>query len=373
MTTSAGSLDIATSRKNDLLVSDLRFDGIAVLLSGWLTFGIYADGWAHNHIPQLETFFTPWHGLLYSGFLACAIFLFAVFIRNRRKGYVWQRAMPVGYGASLFGAIVFAIGGVADMIWHILFGIEANIDALLSPTHLMLAAGMVLIATGPLRAMWRRTSERSGHSLVSLLPMLLSITFTLSLITFMAQFDHPFEDSWASITYQPLNTAACCMRPLTFPDPWAPISYSPSTLIFGQTIGITGILLQTAILMGFVLLVVRRWSLPFGSLTLIFTLNIILMSFMQDQFILIPVAFLAGLSADLLIRYLRPSRERVGALRIFAFAVPTILYLLYFLDILLLADGTWWTIHMWMGSAVLAGVTGLFLSYLWVPPVVASS
>ena len=47
------------------------FDLIVSLLSLWIIAGLYLDGSAHHHIPDLiETFFTPWHAVLYSGFLA---------------------------------------------------------------------------------------------------------------------------------------------------------------------------------------------------------------------------------------------------------------------------------------------------------------
>src|SRR5262245_15933914 len=43
--------------------------------SAWLVGGAYLDNWAHAHIATLDTFFTPWHGALYSGFAACATVL----------------------------------------------------------------------------------------------------------------------------------------------------------------------------------------------------------------------------------------------------------------------------------------------------------
>ena len=48
----------------------LWFDWVAVALAGWLIGGLHLDGWAHNHHPEMESFFTPWHGVLYSGFFA---------------------------------------------------------------------------------------------------------------------------------------------------------------------------------------------------------------------------------------------------------------------------------------------------------------
>ncbi len=39
----------------------------------------------------------------------------------------------------------------------------------------------------------------------------------------------------------------------------------------------------------------------------------------------------------------------------------------YFVD-LMLTTGIVWTIHLWLGSCIVAGVVGLVLSYLLVPP-----
>ena len=33
--------------------------------TAWLVGGAYLDNWAHAHIATLDTFFTPWHGVLY--------------------------------------------------------------------------------------------------------------------------------------------------------------------------------------------------------------------------------------------------------------------------------------------------------------------
>src|SRR5579864_5586049 len=136
--------------------SGIRFDWIATLFFGLFIGGIYLDGWAHAHGKVDNTFFTPWHAILYAGLAVSALFLVITLVLNHRKGYAWREALPAGYGYSLLGVIVFGIGGVLDMIWHILFGFEVNVEALLSPTHIMLAFGGILIVTGPLRAAWLR-------------------------------------------------------------------------------------------------------------------------------------------------------------------------------------------------------------------------
>ncbi len=75
----------------------------------------------------------------------------------------------------------------------------------------------------------------------------------------------------------------------------------------------------------------------------------------------------AGVAADMLLLTARPSAERPGSLRVFAFIVPWTVFLFYYLALITTA-GTWWSIHMWLGVPLQAGVVGLFLSYLVVPP-----
>lgn len=175
------------------------------------------------------------------------------------------------------------------------------------------------------------------------LPLVLSLAFTLSTLTLITQWAHPFVRLAAA---GPNLTAN---------------SYS------AQELGVLTIVLQAGILMGLILLAVRRWQFTPGSLSLILTLNIVLLSFMRDQYVLIPAALLTGVAADLLLWRLRPGPARPAALRFFAFAVPTILYLFYCLA-LQLVHGIWWSIHLWLGATALAGVVRWLLSYLVVPP-----
>ncbi len=105
---------------------DGRFDWTMVFLSAWFVAGVFLDGWAHNHVPELESFFTPWHAVFYSGYAAVSGFLLTALLRHRRQGFGWRQALPVGYELSLWGVGIFLIGGIGDMVWHELFGIEAG-------------------------------------------------------------------------------------------------------------------------------------------------------------------------------------------------------------------------------------------------------
>lgn len=347
------------------LIGSLRYDRLIALLSLLLLGGLHLDGWAHLHVPELETFFTPWHGALYSGFAAVSAALVLAFLVNHWRGLDWSEAMPAGYGLSLLGVPLFLLGGLGDMTWHILFGIEANTEALLSPTHLLLATSVVLFVTGPFRAALRREAgEGAAQGWAALLPMVLSLSLLLTLLTFFTQ----YASIWAS------TSPAAIFAPTTRYAEAGTLL--PMITMWSQTIGIAGVLVQTAILMGIVLLAIRRWRLPFGSLTLILTLSMALITAMRTTLLatgmlpLILAAAAAGLIADLLLRLLRPSGERPNAFRWFAFTMPVVLYAAYFAA-LALTTGIWWSIHLWTGAIVLAGVVGLLLSLLIVPPFAA--
>ena len=126
------------------------------------------------------------------------------------------------------------------------------------------------------------------------------------------------------------------------------------------------IVIQAGLLMGVVLLAMRRWKLPPGSLTILFAVNAVLMSMQEDTYYLIPGAIAAGLIADGLLWLIRSPSERTLSIRVFSLSVPAIYYAFYFLAISL-TQGIGWPLELWSGSILLAGVTGLLLSYLLIP------
>lgn len=83
-------------------------------LSSLLLGGFYIDLWAHAHGRTDNTFFTPWHALLYSAMAVVGVFLGGRALRTWRRGVAWRQTLPPGYGLSLIGVGLFAVGGVAD-------------------------------------------------------------------------------------------------------------------------------------------------------------------------------------------------------------------------------------------------------------------
>jgi hypothetical protein len=300
--------------------------------------GAYLDSWAHRHLARLETFFTPWHAVLYSGMFAILAFLAITALRNRERGSGLGQVLPAGYGLSLVGCVLFGIGGVIDLFWHLKFGIEVSLAALISPPHLLLMASLALIVTGPLRAAWRRPGTRAPVTAV------ISASLLLSVFTFFSQFDQPLVNTWAA-----MQTAR------------------PDTAWYMQQLGILGLMVQTALLTGVVLYLLSRFTLPFGSITLLVGLNGVLLGALEQNFDLIAVAIVGGLSADLVLLWLKPGPERVIPLRIAAFLGPVGVSSLYLL-FLQVTRGIGWPITLWLGSIVVSGAIGLLLSYLSVHP-----
>ena len=325
----------------------IRFDLYVVLLSLWCTVGLFVDGYAHNHGGVDNTFFTPYHALLYSGILAVGLFLGITQYRNIAKGHTFSRALPYGYNLSLVGVGLFFAGGGFDFLWHSLFGFEANLSTLLSPAHLLLATAGLLIVTGPLRAAWQRSNLPSTWA--NLFPVVLSLLLLLSALTFFTQFSNAFSHAWGYIENVPSRERG-----------------------YLDVLGVANILFPTTLMIGVLLFAVRRWVLPFGAVTFILLVNAIGMLAlewreMQQLWYVLFAALAAGIVGDLLLHLLKPTPANPLALRIFPFAVPFVLSLVYFL-LLIMRVGIWWEIHKWLGVSFFAGASGLFLSYLTLSP-----
>jgi hypothetical protein len=349
----------ALDRRAAVAVGGTRYDALVAGLGLVFQGGAYLDVWAHVHRPELETFFTPWHAVLYSGFFAVAAVTVAPLLARRRvAGTSWAAALPAGYDWSLIGVLVFFLGGVLDMLWHVAFGVEADVEALLSPSHLVLAVGSTLILTGPLRAAWRRQDATASW------PAVLSLAFLLSSLTFWTQYAHPIGRPWPAAGNQPTAQVFAVVAA----DPLFR-NAGIQNLYVAHALGIASVLLQAAFISGIVLLALWRWGprLPFGAFAVVLGVNAVMIGAARDQLGLVPGAILAGLAADGLVRKLAPSTIRTPALRWVAFTVPAIYFALYFLA-LALTRGLWWSAPLWSGTIALAGTVGWLASWLVAPP-----
>jgi len=174
--------------------SSLTFDWIMAVLAALLMAGVMQDGWAHAHGLVDQSFFTPWHAIMYSCMAINGIVLGIMGLRNLKRGYPFRRVLPFGYWTSLIGVIVFATGGVFDLFWHTLYGIETDITGLISISHLWLALGGALVFAGPIRSIAHRYDETAGGWKIAG-PVALCTVALLTLLGFFTQYASPFGDT----------------------------------------------------------------------------------------------------------------------------------------------------------------------------------
>jgi hypothetical protein len=320
------------------------FDWIFTICSGIWIIGAYVDGWAHTHLDSaLETIFTPWHAIFYSGIFLSGLCLATMWVLNVRKGYSASRALPKEYMFALWGIIIALCAGVGDFCWHTFFGIEKDIEALLSPTHLLLAAGGAISVSGPLHAVWFRKKKELIHNG----PTILSATYFMSVITFMFQFLHPYMFPWVAKSFADVNGLA---------------------LDFSIMLGVGSVLVFTVIFLGMVFSTMRHWHFPFGSFTWILTINAVLSTaMMNEHYEFIVAAFLGGCLVDFIYNELIvKNSHKMSHVHTFGFLAPVLIFSMYMATVFL-NDTIAWSVHVWAGTIVIAGITGYLLSYLVIP------
>ena len=141
-----------------------------------------------------------------------------------------------------------------------------------------------------------------------------------------------------------------------------------------QSTGVAEVLVTNLILLFPLLLATRRWRLPFGTATVLFTavaVGISAMAAFEGAWLIVPAA-LGGAVADLLAARLRLGPSSPAAtLRWWAVLVPVVLWSLFFAT-LAVTSGIGWPATLWGGTVMFAALTGLTLSLLAVPPVVGA-
>lgn len=324
--------------------------GVA-LLGAWTVGGLYLDGWAHENLTTLETFFTPWHGALYSGLLASTAWNCGMVARRWRQGVALRQAIPPGYGIGLAGLVVFAAGGLFDLAWHTVFGIEQSLEALLSPPHLTMFFGAFLALTSPLRASWARDEPKQNRpSFVGLLPALLVTALTTAVVAFFFMYLSVYTSSDIS--------GSRFGRAVTGP-----------VVLATQQLGIASVLATNLILFAPFLVVLRRWALPFGAALMLLGLPPALLAAVREweHWHAVVAAVGGALLVELARTILRPTGERPLAFRLFAGIGPLVFWATY-LVISVVVRGIVWSPELVVGVWLWTGLSGLAVSVLVLPP-----
>lgn len=322
-------------------------DLITVLLGAWLMIGLFLDGYAHtNIIEELESFFTPWHAVFYSGFIATALWVLWTVAKRRVESGSLRAAIPPGYGLAVIGTFVFAAGGIGDGIWHTVYGIEAGVDALLSPTHLLLFVGIVLIMTTPIRSAYRRsTGERLGG--LDRSSIILTATLTTAILAFI------FTYLWAP------------GRPWLAEQPFNPATGDGELFI---ALGMGAIMVSNLILLGPLTVILGRWRPPLGMATISWTLvnATTAAAFDLDVPLAVAVGLAGGLVADIVILATSASPSRQLGTILTLTLSPIAAWSVYFFGVGMFGD-LQWPPEIWGGAIIFTALTGLGLSTLGQP------
>jgi hypothetical protein len=331
-------------------VASYRTDLVTSLLGVWLAVGLFVDAWAHTNLTELETFFTPWHALFYSGFTATALWILWIVWRNVQAGRRGLAAVPVGYGLSLVALPLFAAMGAGDFLWHTLIGIEQNLTILFSPTHLGLITSMVVILTGPLRSAWADETT-AAPTFRRLLPALLGLAFSASLVLLFVL----YANAW---TWGPEGIVGA------FSQREGEGVQGPDASELAASITITN-----AIMIASILLLARRWRVPPGTATIIAvaTVGVSGATTAGRNVAILLAGIGAAVVADLLLLWLRPVASRRGAYFGFAFLAPLLTWSIY-LGVASIQAGRLPAVpEFWTGVPLVAALHGLLLALLLVP------
>jgi hypothetical protein len=331
---------------------------VTIALATWLIAGLFLDGWAHNTRPSLETFFTPWHAVFYSGFAAVAIWIGWLARSRREPGRTWAQALPRGYLAAGAGILVFSISGLGDMAWHEAFGIERGVAALLSPTHLGLFTGAFLIVSAPLRSLWSDELLGRAASLGRLLPAVASLALTGALCAFILMQLNVFKGTFFSIGLQQFIAQA----------------YPGDKFVADRNIqaGIGSFIVTTVVLFGPLLFLLRRWDSPAGAILLVIGFQSVAMAALSGfaDPLLVALGLAGAVVVEGLAWALRPGPQRIVALRAFCAAAPAAFWAVYLAGVAIADGGLGWKPEIWGGAIVWSALTLVGLSFVMYPPAV---
>jgi len=229
---------------------------VLLVAAAWLVTGLQLDAYAHATTPQLETFWTPWHAVLYSG-IASSGFTLLWIMRSRLPAVPTYRtllALPNALRIPLAGMALLLVGGGADTLWHNIFGIERQLEIFVSPSHELIIIGMVLVAAGPVLMLATEPGPRLSVSGT----VLATISTLLSVLP-----AHIYS----------LHASALGTGYLGRPGQQARIFSFDAQMLHGY-------LFSTVLLLLPIVIIGRRWPLPWGVPTLLVAFPSILMHLM---------------------------------------------------------------------------------------------
>lgn len=358
-----------------------REDLITMMLAIWPITAMFFDGRNHNNEVGQESFWSLPHLVLYSGATVLGLWVALIVVRYQiaagidvKRLMVDFKAIPVGYGVAIIGLTILAVAGPWDLIWHEIYGFEVGVDAIYSPSHLCLFFGALLVTSTGIRSMWAKADI--APDLKEFAPVVLSAMLFIGVSGFITMYLSTFMTNVTPTTdfvndLKNFNDVRSDQTIGLNPgltgygdDKWPYQFYSVSH-------GMASMIVTTLVLLGPVLLMLRRWRVPAGAFTLIFFgygLLVNIMTEYRDIVLIIPL-ILAGVAADVVQSRVAKPGERLtlGGIRIAGPVIGAVLWLSYY-GVLALDKGLGWTPTQWVGALFVGFMTSFGVAFLIAPP-----
>ncbi|MFF5290386.1 hypothetical protein [Paractinoplanes globisporus] len=308
---------------------------VMLVAAAWLVTGLQLDAYAHATTPELETFWTPWHAVLYSGIAASGLTLVWL-LRSRLPRvptYESVLALPNALRVPLLGMAFLLVGGGVDTLWHNIFGIEQGLEIFVSPSHEFIILGMVLVAVGPaLMTTAPRLGVADGtlvtvSALLTVLPLhIYSLHANVLGTIYLGEGENPVE------------------------------IFSTDAQIMHAYVFTTILLLLPIILIG------RRWPVPIGVPTVLVAVPALAMHLMflsEDPWWMSLTVAAAAAGAELVIRVVAPLVDVPASVSwlLLGLTAPPLIWGTLFLvgDIEI---GVGWNVHIVTGLLTYVSLTG---------------
>lgn len=136
----------------------------------------------------------------------------------------------------------------------------------------------------------------------------------------------------------------------------------------GKEFSMDAIVISSLVTVGLMLMLVRRWRMPLGSMTVLLTLYAVALATQADNYWDIPGLILTGVVADLLLLTLGRRARSGNGFYVFAFVVPFVMCVAYEASVRATDGALGWPANMIIGAPFIAGFVGLLVSFCFASP-----
>jgi hypothetical protein len=324
--------------------------------------GLNVDAWYHLHYGfEIETFFTPAHGLIYGGWIAFGTATMLYLAESIVRGEEREAWLPPGFRLVLFGLALFGVGGTLDLIWHSFAGFEVSFEALVTPPHLILFTTFVLSVLGLLVAAvaYRGSPDHSSWRIGRRdVPTVWALAILFGVSLYALGWVDPLAVDYASGGIHASSLFG-----------YARLTFRGET---AQVAGVTGIVIHCVIQTVFVLCPLRLLRLPTGYIATLMLWVGLILAFDQGQWTFLPAIVTGALVGEAIWWWIRdgglggPSNPR--GYWLLAFFVPVAEFLVYDAMVAFAVGGLAWPVHLWAGAPIMAGLYSTLIAVLIVPP-----